>query len=103
MADNCVLSKRDFYEERDGTIRITRPLTSHLAMTAAIWRPTTQAVAAWLARALAASGSEDHRLPPPFPALPAPKRTWQGLEPPIPRTCHECGKALATRQRKFCS
>ena len=31
-------SKRDFYEESDGTIRITRPLTSHLAMTACEWR-----------------------------------------------------------------
>lgn len=96
-------SKRDFYEERDGTVRITRPLTSHLAMTAAIWRPAAQAVAGWLAGALGATVSNDRRLPPPFPALPAPKRTWQGLEPPIPRTCQECGKALAPRQRKFCS
>ena len=31
-------SKRDFYEEFDGTIPITRPLTSHLSMTAPIWR-----------------------------------------------------------------
>jgi hypothetical protein len=96
-------SKRDFYAERDGAIRITRPLTSHLAMTAVIWRPAAQAVAGWLTRALSEGGSEDRRLPPPFPSLPAPKRTWQGLEPPIPRTCQECGKALAPRQRKFCS
>jgi CRISPR-associated endonuclease Cas1 len=96
-------SKRDFYEEHDGTVRITRPLTSHLAMTAAIWRAAAQAVAGWLARALGTGMGEDRRLPPPFPALPAPKRTWQGLEPPIGRTCQECGKALAPRQRKFCS
>jgi hypothetical protein len=38
-------SKRDFHEESDGTVRITRPLTSHLAMTAPIWRPAAQAVA----------------------------------------------------------
>jgi CRISPR-associated endonuclease Cas1 len=30
-------SKHDYYEESDGTIRITRPLTSHLAMTAPVW------------------------------------------------------------------
>jgi hypothetical protein len=96
-------SKRDFYEESDGAIRLTRPLTSHLAMTAAIWRPATQAVAGWLARALAGSHGGEHRLPAPLPAFPAPKRTWQGLEPPIARTCQECGKMLAPRQRKFCS
>lgn len=96
-------SKRDFYEEADGTIRLTRPLSSHLAMTAAIWRPAAQAVAGWLARALAGSLGAERRVPVPLPALPAPKRTWQGLEPPVAKTCHECGKALAARQRKFCS
>ena len=96
-------SKRDFYEEGDGTIRLTRPLTSHLAMTAAIWRTAAQAVAGWLARSLAQGFDGESRLPAPLPALPAPKRTWQGLEPPIAKTCHECGKALVPRQRKFCS
>jgi hypothetical protein len=78
-------------------------LTSHLAMTAAIWRPAAQAVAHWLARALVGSTDEVRRLPAPFPALPSPKRTWQGLEPPIARMCQECGKALAPARRKFCS
>jgi hypothetical protein len=97
------LSKRDFYEESDGTIRITRPLTSHLAMTAPIWRPAAQAVAAWLARALAEGLAERRRLHSPLPALPAPRRAWQGMQPPMPKTCTECGKALGTKQRKFCS
>jgi CRISPR-associated endonuclease Cas1 len=96
-------SKRDFYEEADGAIRLTRPLTSHLAMTAAIWRPAAQGVAGWLARALAGSIGGERRLPAPLPALPAPRRTWQGFDPPIARTCHECGKALASTRRKFCS
>lgn len=96
-------SKRDFYEEGDGAIRLTRPLTSHLAMTAAVWRPAAQAVAGWLARALAGSVGSELRLLAPLSALPAPKRTWQGSEPPIARTCHECGKALAATRRKFCS
>jgi CRISPR-associated protein Cas1 len=96
-------SKRDFHEESDGTIRITRPLTSHLAMTAPIWRPATQAVAGWLARAVA-EGLPEKRLPrTALPALPAPRRAWQGMQSPIPKTCVECGGALGTKQRKFCS
>lgn len=101
--DAARFSKRDFYEGADGAIRLTRPLTSHLAMTAAIWRPAAQAVAGWLARALAGSLASERRLPAPLPALPAPKRTWQGSEPPLVRTCQECGKALAPTRRKFCS
>jgi len=96
-------SKRDFYEESDGTIRITRPLTSHLAMTAPIWRPAAQAVAGWLTRAFMGVLGEDRRLLSPLPALPAPKRTWQGMQPPVPKTCIECGKVLSTKQRRFCS
>jgi CRISPR-associated protein Cas1 len=96
-------SKRDFYEESDGTIRITRPLTSHLAMTAPIWRPAAQAVAGWLARAFMGDLGEERRLHSPLLGLPAPKRTWQGMQPPMPKTCTECGKALSTKQRRFCS
>jgi hypothetical protein len=90
-------------EEADGTIRLTRPLTSHLAMTAAIWRPVAQAVVGWLARALAGSLGAERRLPSPLPALPAPKRTWQGLEPPVARTCHECGRCWPSGNGNFCS
>src|SRR6516164_7139512 len=39
----------------------------------------------------------------PIPALPAPRRAWHGMQPPIPKTCVECGSALSTKQRKFCS
>jgi hypothetical protein len=96
-------SKRDFYEESDGTIRITRPLTSHLAMTAPIWRPAAQAVAGWLARTLTEGLPEKRRPHTPMPVLPAPRRAWQGMQPPVPKTCIECGRALSTKQRKFCS
>ena len=96
-------SKRDFYEDSDGTIRITRPLTSHLAMTAPIWRPAAQAVAGWLARALTEGLPEERRPHTSLPALPAPRQTWQGMQLPIPKTCIECGRALGTKQRKFCS
>jgi CRISPR-associated endonuclease Cas1 len=96
-------SKRDFYEEGDGTIRITRPLTSHLAMTAPVWRPAAQAVAAWLARAFTGGLGSGRRLHSPLPALPAPRRAWNGMQAPMPKACIECGKALGTKQRKFCS
>jgi CRISPR-associated endonuclease Cas1 len=96
-------SRRDFYEEGDGTIRITRPLTSHLAMTAPIWRPAAQAVAGWLARAFTGSVGGECRLHSLLPALPAPRRAWQGMQPPVPKTCIECGRELTTRQRNFCS
>ena len=96
-------SKRDFYEEPDGTIRITRPLTSHLAMTASVWRPAAQSVAGWVARALVGDLSEEHQPQSLFSTLPALRRAWQGMPSPIPKTCIECGGALAPKQRKFCS
>jgi hypothetical protein len=96
-------SKRDFYEESDGTIRITRPLTGHLAMTAPIWRPAAQTVASWLARALVGELCGERQPQSLFSALPAPRRGWQGMQLPIPKTCVECGRALAPKQRKFCS
>ena len=42
-------AKRDFVELQDGEIRITRPLTSHLAMSGPIWRQAATSVAGWLA------------------------------------------------------
>jgi CRISPR-associated endonuclease Cas1 len=96
-------SKRDFYEEADGVVRLTRPLTSHLAMTAAIWRPAAETVAGWLARGIGGGLDRKRRLPAPLPALPAPRRTWQGLELPVDRACRECGKMLSPKRPKFCS
>jgi hypothetical protein len=46
-------SKRDFHGENDGTIRITRPLTSYLAMTAPLWHRAAKMVAGWLAECFA--------------------------------------------------
>lgn len=48
-----VFAKRDFYEESNGTIRVTRPLTGHLAMTAPLWARGAETVAVWLADCLA--------------------------------------------------
>ncbi len=46
-------AKRDFYEDGDGTIRITRPLTSWLALSAPLWRARAEVVARWLADSFA--------------------------------------------------
>jgi hypothetical protein len=126
-------AKRDFVESEDGEIRITRPLTSHLAMSGPIWRRAATAVSGWLAQSfgrvagaggvlIAAGGiipvpqnlppalTRSGRLFPPLsPLLPvflAPSRAHRPAavkDDPIPRTCHECGRALPLRRRKFCS
>jgi CRISPR-associated endonuclease Cas1 len=100
---DAIFSKRDFYEESDGTIRITRPLTSHLAMTGTAWRPAAQAVSGWLAQALVGDLCEERQPHSLYSTLPAPRRAWQGMQSPMPKTCVECGGALAPKQRKFCS
>jgi CRISPR-associated endonuclease Cas1 len=45
---NSVFANRDFNELRDGEVRLTHPLSSHLAMTAALWRQVCEPVAEWL-------------------------------------------------------
>jgi hypothetical protein len=72
-------------------------------LTAPIWRPAAQGVASWLARALTEGLPEKRRPHTPLPVLPAARRAWQGMQPLIPKTCMECGRALSTKQRKFCS
>jgi hypothetical protein len=97
-------ARRDFHETSDGTIRITRPLSSHLAMTAVIWRQAAESVAGWLREALATPPEAEIRhLPPPLPHFAAPRRSWAGMTAPIPRMCTECGAALPPTRRRFCS
>jgi CRISPR-associated endonuclease Cas1 len=132
-----VFAKRDFYEEGDGTIRLTRPLSGHLALTAALWARGAETVAAWLAdcltRAARPAGMDDAviekaetgfpvpavssplpavivapsfpPLPAPFPALPMPGRPYRPAlaHEVMPRACLECGRALSTAGKRFCS
>ena len=51
----CRFAKRDFWEEPDGTIRLTRPLSSWLALSAPLWRQAADVVARWLADTFAAA------------------------------------------------
>lgn len=45
-----VLANRDFHELADGEVRLSHPLSSHLAHTAALWRKACEPVAEWMAR-----------------------------------------------------
>jgi CRISPR-associated endonuclease Cas1 len=131
-------ANRDFAELADGEVRLTHPLSSHLAMTAAVWQKACQPVALWLAqsfgratgigaapkvddRAILVPGTFPQALPergrsvPPVPApLPAFFAPGRGHRPlslrgglkddPVPRACHECGRALTPGGKtRFCS
>jgi len=100
-----VFSKRDFFEASNGTISITRPLTSHLAMTSALWRPLATDLVQWFVgevRELA-----DHQLDDRNPAYKSVMMTHfpprLGTRP-IAHTCLACGAVVpslpASRQRK---
>ena len=123
-------TRRGFVELQGGEIRVTRPLTSHLAMSASIWRQATTSVAGWVAQSLG-RGAGARRgidgitilvpqslsqpltqsgrvlpLPAPLPAFFAPSRARRPLffkNDPIPRTCHECrqGAPASSRQILF--
>jgi hypothetical protein len=45
-----VFANRDFHELPDGEVRLSHPLNSHLAHTAALWRKASEPVAEWLSR-----------------------------------------------------
>ena len=90
----AVFSKRDFYEMPDGSIRLTRPLTSWLAATRPLWRNPSELVAQWLATCLSSAQSTIK-----IPTVAIPALSSTGL---IPKTCAECGRALSG-QTRYCS
>jgi hypothetical protein len=47
---SSAFANRDFTELSDGEVRLTHPLNSHLAYTAAQWRKVCQPIADWLAQ-----------------------------------------------------
>jgi CRISPR-associated endonuclease Cas1 len=66
---SSAFANRDFTELSDGEVRLTHPLNSRLAHTAALWRQICEPVANWLARSLSrATGFNaalaDHLKPP---------------------------------------
>jgi CRISPR-associated protein Cas1 len=55
--DTSAFANRDFTELPDGEVRLTHPLNSHLAYTAALWRKACQPVAQWLAQSFGRAAS----------------------------------------------
>jgi CRISPR-associated endonuclease Cas1 len=105
---SATFSKRDFIEGVRGQIHIMRPLSSHLAMTAPLWRGIAEQMAQWFYRCLDTGKVTPIHLPTGDIETDATHRAtrWtlgNSLQRPIPRTCAECGKALPQRRRKFCS
>ncbi|MGH6876905.1 MAG: CRISPR-associated endonuclease Cas1, partial [Rhizomicrobium sp.] len=47
---SSVFANRDFHELADGEVRLSHPINSHLAHTAALWRKASEPIAEWLAR-----------------------------------------------------
>jgi hypothetical protein len=115
IKETC-FAKRDFFEQHDGSIRITHPLISHLTMTASLWRSPADDVAAWVAAKLRGEKAR-LRLRATLPKVASHSDLLGGeakrhalrwriggiLEAPIPKTCFECGRALTSWRRKFCS
>jgi hypothetical protein len=123
-------ANRDFTELPDAEVRVSHPLSSHLAHTAALWRKVCEPVANWLSQsfwsavgvaavlmddrktlvqqAIPLKQSEQQRGFTPLPAFSGPARgRWPiplqrgRRHEPVPPTCWECGKALVGRRRAF--
>jgi CRISPR-associated endonuclease Cas1 len=105
---STTFSKRDFIEGANGAVRITRPLSSHLAMTAGLWRGLAEQLAQWFYQCLSTERAPTLKLAFVDIETYAKRRAarWSlsnALQRPVPTTCAECGKALPEKRRKFCS
>jgi CRISPR-associated protein Cas1 len=105
---SATFSRRDFIEDMSGGVRIMRPLSSHLAMTAALWRGLADQLVRWIYKCLSAERVSGPKLA--FIDVETeatrPAARWtlgNALQRPIPPTCAECGKALQKSGRDFCS
>jgi hypothetical protein len=54
---SSAFANRDFTELPDGEVRLTHPLNSHLAYTAALWRKACEPIAQWLAQSFGRAAS----------------------------------------------
>ena len=106
-------SKHDFFERRDGTVRLSSRITSQLAATAPLWAAEAAPVAEWVARELMASSTKKVRLPTPLTEKNRSagrdhyrRRTSKSrlsITADVGSTCPECGKKFTDPGRQFCS
>jgi hypothetical protein len=104
----CDIQQAGFHEDIYGFIRVTHPLNSHLAMTAALWRGIAEQLAEWIYRRLSGENVRLRLTGVDWLATEAKRRAvrWRlgnSMQRPIPATCAECGKALPKGRRRFCS
>jgi CRISPR-associated endonuclease Cas1 len=104
-----VFANRDFAELPDGEVRLTHPLNSHLAHTAALWRKACEPVANWLAESFRrGSGLEEMRayyaqpLPNVTPEIP-PAGRLSRAQPASQRGTRPVIQSLAPRLPAFIS
>jgi hypothetical protein len=114
-------NKRDFFERRDGTVRISSRITSILAETSPLWRKAVAPLTEWMASTLN-RGSLDmtpylkdrklQKVPTPLTEANRSlgrdsyrKRNIQSrsTHKPILKTCPECGEVVKKSGREFCS
>ena len=119
LKENC-FKKKDFFERRDGSVRISSRITSLLAETSPIWRnaiaPVTEWVASTLSRGSVVKGSileGQRRLDVPTRLTEAnrsigrtkyrKKTKSKSIPKTTIRTCPDCGEVVKNRDREFCS
>jgi CRISPR-associated endonuclease Cas1 len=93
-----VFANRDFTELPDGEVRLTHPLNSHLAHSAAIWRLVCEPVATWLAQCFEKAVKIDFvtmpEIPvPTMPEIPVPAYAGAGSGKALPHATREIGAA----------
>lgn len=101
------LSRRFFFEQRDGNCRLMSPFASILSQTASKWAHGVAPVAEWFAQEVSISGSSRrHNLP--ARLTQKYRREVNGAEPhskmPVFKSntvCHNCGKEIE-RPRIYC-
>lgn len=107
-------SKRDFFERRDGTVRISSRVTGMLAETAPIWAREVGPVAEWVAKEMNRSANRKGR-PLPTPLTEANRSAGRDKYRRAHdakrsrhvvrsfKTCPQCGKVFRESGKKFCS
>jgi hypothetical protein len=79
-----VFANRDFHELPDGEVRLSHPLNSHLAHTAALWRKACEPVAQWLAQSFDRASGLGQVRPALAPFAVSSSRTERQSQPSIP-------------------
>jgi CRISP-associated protein Cas1 len=101
----ATFSRRDFFEDGRGAVRMMPPLPSHLAMTSALWREPAATVVAWYVRRIEGKRSRLRLRPSVEAGRGRPATRWtpgRWIARVVPPLCANCGRALVGRKRKFC-